>query len=218
MQVDILDKRNDIGLIYSDASIIDNKGKTLFRKSDHFKKRDGNVFEELLLEYDFINWQTVILKRHLFNEVGYFEDYELVEDYDILLRFAEKNKFYGIDKVLASTHVHHTNTGPTRLELKNNISWILNKKIQELNEQIPMKEKWLNHSTIPHQNLYNPLKKHIIELKNRFTENIATLVWYNFTQGYLSKAMREFVISLFKKNFRTNYFIYFIMIKVFKKF
>ena len=72
-QLSILNDKKDIDLIYTNASIIDENGKTIHRQSDQFRKRSGNVFRELLLDEDFINFQTIIFYKSLLKKSGGFE-------------------------------------------------------------------------------------------------------------------------------------------------
>ena len=127
-QLSILNDKKDIDLIYTNASIIDENGKTIHRQSDQFRKRSGNVFRELLLDEDFINFQTIIFYKSLLKKSGGFLNYELVEDYDLLLKLSEKNYFYGVNEVLVKTRIHYNNTGPTRKIQDNDPIWRMRKK------------------------------------------------------------------------------------------
>jgi glycosyltransferase involved in cell wall biosynthesis len=105
-QIQLLESNDEIGLVYSDIISFSEKGKE--RRSFEFKKPyRGNVFSELLRE-NFINTQTVLIKREAFDSLNMFFDGRLIMsgDYDAYLRISNKWGIDSVDKPLARYRVH----------------------------------------------------------------------------------------------------------------
>jgi glycosyltransferase involved in cell wall biosynthesis len=97
----IFNEDKNIGMIYSDAIIIgnylDNK-----KSSEISKPYYGNVYKKLLLN-NFITTSTVVVKKEVFLNRGFFNESSLLrnfEDYDMWLRIAKKYKIGYIPEVL----------------------------------------------------------------------------------------------------------------------
>ena len=95
--VKAINEKPNVQLIYTDEDKIDEKGR---RYDPHFKS-DWNP--DMLLSQNYISHLTVI-RRSLLKEVGYLRTgYEGVQDYDLLLRVAERiseNEVVHIEKIL----------------------------------------------------------------------------------------------------------------------
>jgi glycosyltransferase involved in cell wall biosynthesis len=105
-QVRLLESDNEIGLVYSDVISFNEKGKE--RRSFEFKKPyRGNIFSELLFE-NFINTQTVLIRKEVFDSLNTAFDGRLIMsgDYDAYLRISYKWKVDYVDKPLARYRVH----------------------------------------------------------------------------------------------------------------
>lgn len=110
-QIGFLELNEDVALIYSDSSIIDEEGvlkkNTYLWGNQQFYR--GNIFEKLLLA-DFIPLLTVVLRKKILDEVGLFNTkYKIAEDYDLFLKVAESNKIDFIDQPLSMYRIHSFN-------------------------------------------------------------------------------------------------------------
>ncbi len=105
-QIQLLESDEKIGLVYSDIISFSEKGKE--RRSFEFKKPyRGNVFSELLRE-NFINTQTVLIRREVLDSLNTPFDGRLIMsgDYDAFLRISYKWEIDYVDKPLARYRVH----------------------------------------------------------------------------------------------------------------
>ena len=110
-KIRVLDDNPHIGWVYSDWQYINEKGQTLEKGSDKFKykhkKLSGKIFEELLRNRNFIDTGTVVIRRIVLNDVGFFDPMILSqEEYDLWLRIAVKYSVSYIDEPLLRSTVH----------------------------------------------------------------------------------------------------------------
>ena len=105
-QIPLLERDDKIGLVYSDAFVFNEKRKQK-RQFEILKPYRDNVFSELLL-HNFINTQTVVIRREAFDHMGEPFDGRLIMsgDYDAYLRISYKWKVDYVDKPLARYRVH----------------------------------------------------------------------------------------------------------------
>jgi alpha-1,3-rhamnosyltransferase len=112
-QVGRLESRPELGLICGDACIIEGTSKTDRRilgnrGMKYFRSPD--MYRELLL-HDFIINMTVMYRRERLVEVGGFdENIPWIEDWDAVLRVAERYPIDYIDAPLGYYRLHPTNT------------------------------------------------------------------------------------------------------------
>jgi glycosyltransferase involved in cell wall biosynthesis len=99
--------------IHSDSTIIDGQGNPTgerFSSLHQSKKRSGSLFHELCIA-NFINIQTVLLRRQCVNDVGLFEeDIKYVEDWIYWVKVANRFNFFYIDEPLGRYRVHEGST------------------------------------------------------------------------------------------------------------
>ena len=113
-QVGILENAaSDVGLVYSDAYIIDKHGKKYFSKFIQWHRQfidipQGDVFETLL-NGNFIPVMTTLIKKECFNKCGYYDENLIYEDYDMLLRIAKEYKFIFSDYISTEYRMHDNN-------------------------------------------------------------------------------------------------------------
>lgn len=110
-EVKIMDKFEDIGLVYSDSFIIDGVGarkkKTLF---GYVKPYRSFVFDKLL-ERNFIIGNTVVIRKRIFEDIGLFNPtYPIGAEYDLFLRLAQRYKIDFINEPLAEYRAHGENS------------------------------------------------------------------------------------------------------------
>ncbi len=105
-QIPLLERDNEIGLVYSDAFLFNEKGKEK-RAFELRKPSRGNIFSELLL-CNFINTQTVVIRREAFDSMDHWFDGRLIlaGDYDTYLRISYRWRVDYVDRPLARYRVH----------------------------------------------------------------------------------------------------------------
>ena len=105
-QVPLLEKDEKVGLVYSDAILFNQKGKEK-RQFEITKPCSGDIFSELLLS-NFINTQTVVIRRKVFDNPDYWFDSSLTwaGDFDFYLRICYKWRVDYVDRPLAKYRVH----------------------------------------------------------------------------------------------------------------
>jgi glycosyltransferase involved in cell wall biosynthesis len=114
-QLELLEKHPGHDVAYCDAAIINGSGIEIGERfSDQFcvpGNGSGRLFEELCTR-NFVNMQTVILRRECIEDSGYFdESIKWVEDWWYWLRTSYRHSFVYADEVLAKYRVHQKSTG-----------------------------------------------------------------------------------------------------------
>jgi glycosyltransferase involved in cell wall biosynthesis len=105
-QISMLESNCEIGLVYGDALLFNEKGE----KRRHFEivtPHRGNIFTELLL-CNFICTQTAVIRKDAFESMDTLFDGRLIMsgDYDAFLRVSYRWKVDYIDKPLAIVRIH----------------------------------------------------------------------------------------------------------------
>ena len=147
-QIPLLEEDDEVGLVYSDIILFNEKGKE--RRSFEFKKPyRGNIFSELLLE-NFVNTQTVLIRKEAFDSLDIFFDGRLIMsgDYDAYLRISYSWKVDYVDRPLDRYRVH-----------RNSMSWRDGRKLV----------------TVEIDLMIDNLKKAVNELEKNYSEEIRLL-------------------------------------------
>jgi len=112
-------KRNNIGLVYSDAFHWLNGEKDIDRVFRKVKPFRGKVFGQLLENF-FILCQSVVIRKSLLDQMEYVFDpeMEMCEEWDLFLRLALITDFDYIDEPLVRWRLHANNDTLLRPELK----------------------------------------------------------------------------------------------------
>jgi hypothetical protein len=118
VQVSLLQKNSSYDVTYSDVTIIDENGRpAAWRFSDEFprpKNASGNLFS-ILLRRNFINTQTVLMRRECLATAGYFDEkIKWVEDWWYWINISRRHKFLYSERPLARYRVHPRSTGLTQ--------------------------------------------------------------------------------------------------------
>ena len=101
LQMEKIAKDSKIGLVYARCLA---KGSVRDIIIPYQDGKEGFIFKELFLSYNFIPNSTVLIKREVIREVGNFEEdirLKAAEDFDLWLRIAQRYKIGFVDKVLA---------------------------------------------------------------------------------------------------------------------
>lgn len=97
-EVNILEAHGKEGIAYSYRQVVDENGKLLSLVKD-YKERyiSGNIFYQLITDTDsfaFVQRDYVFPKKYIANVGGYRESESYYEDFDLLLRLAERYPMY----------------------------------------------------------------------------------------------------------------------------
>lgn len=104
-QVKIFDKYPDVGLVYTNVSVIDENDNKLFEiYTNTFCEL--NKPEELLLKCYIMTVSSAMVRRTLFEEIGLFRADIQSADHDMWLRMIERTRFFYLPKCLASHRKH----------------------------------------------------------------------------------------------------------------
>jgi len=102
-----------LDLVYTNALFIDKNReslKRLYATEDEMKLPSRDIFLQLVLR-NFIPISSVVAKRHVFSNIGLFNnDFQSSEDTEWLLRVAHEYKLCGINNVLIQYRIHSANS------------------------------------------------------------------------------------------------------------
>jgi len=112
LQVRYLDEHPDVGLVFTDYVIFEEKGSKNKTEIGNIILSKKDLTFKRLLYFNFIPNLTVMIRKSCFDNVGLFdESRELIggEDYDMWLRISMKYKLGHISKILAKYRQHPGN-------------------------------------------------------------------------------------------------------------
>ena len=115
VQLDLLKKNQDYDVAYCDTWIIDENGLPGGRRfHDQFpppKRRSGWMFRELIRR-NFINMQSVLMRRKCIEQAGFFDEtIKWVEDWWYWIGVSRQHRFLYSREPLARYRVHSRSTG-----------------------------------------------------------------------------------------------------------
>lgn len=176
-QLELLEKKPQIALVFSDCYIIDSAGNILKRSFDKGRPPRGEVFNELLME-NFIPIPTVVIRKKVFERIGGFDArFGIAADYHLTLRVAESFTIDFIDIPLAKYRIHQSN---------------MSRSVDiGVYEELEIVDYWLNK---------RPELE--IALKKKLKQRIATIYYrlgcFHLCNNQMDKARQEFlkVLSL----------------------
>lgn len=107
-QLPLFESRSEVGLVYANISVcIGENGKEVWlghNRESTFKR--GRVLRELYM-VQFIPSPTPVIRRRVFDEVGYFDETaKAADDYDMWLRIANRYEFDFVPELLAVYRLH----------------------------------------------------------------------------------------------------------------
>ena len=106
-QIELYKKDQNCSLIYSNCNIYDERKKTekVFVKN---KLPQGNITQELLNNYR-VGLLTILVKKEVFINNAFNPNYNIIGDFDFVLKLSLNSKFAGVDKPLARYRRHNKN-------------------------------------------------------------------------------------------------------------
>jgi len=122
-QVAIMESQSDdVGVIYSDALQIDDRGrtlpKTLIASSRNLPKMPEGKILGSLLEGNFIGGQTTLVRRSCYDRVGMYDEDLPWEDWDMWMRIARHYSFVYSPDPSAKYRIHgksYSHSDPIRM-------------------------------------------------------------------------------------------------------
>lgn len=184
VQYDFFQKHPESKICYTDSVWI--RHKKCVNPPRNYLPRGGWIWNELL-SCCFMGASTVMLRRDLCNEIGFFDEtLPVCEDYDFWLRIAQKHPIDFIDKALVKKRMGEWNQlstaywGMDRFRISS-LEKILNSNC--LNpEQIKKAKKAINEKSYI-------LAKGCWKHKRYFYSTKYTLKWLRHALGYYNKKM-----------------------------
>jgi glycosyltransferase involved in cell wall biosynthesis len=140
-QVPVFVEFPEIDLVYSDYAMLNENGGMDLNKTELRVGHRCNAFNPIFFHKLTIPWPTIIMKKSAVDNVGGFANYKSVEDFDVLLKMAEKGLFYYVDEILALYRVHPNQLSANFELTKNEIFQVYN--FWELN--------WSNNGSLNEQ-------------------------------------------------------------------
>lgn len=139
MQLEFMEKNKNVGMVFSDAWFLRFNTKTDIKWSDHkhgINKYFQNCIQNtnmytLLLTHAIIPAVTVMIRKTVLEEVGFFDDSLLYEDKDMWLRIARVYPIAYIDRPLALYRLHNNN-------ISNNSLFMIRGLIQTTSKHLKM--------------------------------------------------------------------------------
>lgn len=108
-QVALLESDPGIGLVFSDAYIVDANNKEIGRFFDLHAPHRGRVVDQLIRD-NFIPCLTAVMRKNRLSAAGEFRtDLALAEEYDYFLRFSLLTDFDYVARPLARYRLHPDN-------------------------------------------------------------------------------------------------------------
>lgn len=111
-QIDFIKDHED-KIVWSEGQIINGEGTPTGQVMTQLlfspKKKDGNLFQELLQE-DFIFGQSTLLKTEYAQETAFNENFRYVNDHLFFVALSRKHEFVFIPEPLAKYRLHGRNT------------------------------------------------------------------------------------------------------------
>jgi len=108
-QIELFEKSNssNLGFVGCNAVIIDKKNK---KEWGYKIPRCNNVFRELLINNFIFTSSSVVVKKEVFNKIGFFdENIKVGEDWDMWMRIAREYDFDFVSEPLFKYYLHNSN-------------------------------------------------------------------------------------------------------------
>ena len=120
-----LEQHNDCAMVY--ANHITNSN--IIKLNSKVKHRSGLIYNDLLFRKFSISTPTSVIRKSVFDNVGFFDENLFIEDFDMWLRIAKNHKIGFINDYLVLYRVGNTNS------LSNNYSKMETSQIKIIDKQ-----------------------------------------------------------------------------------
>ncbi len=108
LQVEVLEEKPRIGMVYSNQSIMANDFHQEKQKYPPGILRSGFIFKDLLLRKYYCSTPTILVRRTVLDDVGLLDEslMNALEDWELTLRISKKYEVYCVDKPLVRRRLH----------------------------------------------------------------------------------------------------------------
>lgn len=204
-----LEENSEISMVYSDMYLVNRQGDILHKwlqTKNNFC--EGYIYNQLIKE-NFIIPSSVVIRRRLLDEVGYFdENITYAEDYDLWLRIAEKNKIGLVNHPLVKWRQHDKNMSKNFEKCSKYLIKVFNKQIQK---NISEKSNSLLRERLRilffDVGLYSLEALKLKEARDNFSSSLKIKFSFKILIYFLSSFIPCFIIKQIKiiKRFSTNW-------------
>ena len=123
-------KDNSVGLVYSNCNLFyeDSKKIKLFKKK---RLNSGYITKQLFKSYD-VGILTILIRKSAYNDIlGFNNKYNIIGDFDLVIRLSSNWKFQCVQEPLAYYRIHSQNfsSNSGSLEIDELEDWLLDKNI-----------------------------------------------------------------------------------------
>ena len=118
IQVEYLEKHDEIGMVYSNGCAVDAKGRVIYQiyDSHHIEMSDPNL---ILLDCYILLPLSSLVRKSVYERVGRFnEDFRAAQDHDMVLRIAEVTKLAYLPKILFYYRRHNESISSTNQRIR----------------------------------------------------------------------------------------------------
>ena len=113
-QILLFSNNKDLKMVYSNCFILKEKKQSIFTKHN---LPNGNITQQLLNHYQ-IPILTVLIKKNIFDEKLFNNNYEIIGDFDFFLKLSLKNFINSINEPLAYYRIHDLNTSLKKIHIQ----------------------------------------------------------------------------------------------------
>ena len=114
-QVAIINRNRFIKVLYSNFYVYDQKKKIKFVKHKS-KLPSGNISHNLIKNYR-VGILTLLLKKKIFEKYKFNTSFNIIGDFDLIMRLSLKYKIYVIQEPLATYRIHYNNFSSERYDI-----------------------------------------------------------------------------------------------------
>lgn len=113
-QIRLFESQRNLGFVGCDILIINERGERKELKEYKIPKYSPKIFFERLLERNFLlTSSSIMVKKEIFNEIGFFdENLKVADDWDMWLRISKKFPFDFVSKFLIKYYIHQKSITP----------------------------------------------------------------------------------------------------------
>ena len=106
-QINAINQNKLIEIIYSNFNILKQK-KGIKYQGFNYELPSGKITRDLINTYT-IGIATVLIKKKLFDKFKFNETYDIIGDFDLMIKLSLNNKIHVIQKPLATYRIHGSN-------------------------------------------------------------------------------------------------------------
>ena len=129
-QINLINKNELIEIIYSNFNMLKQKKKIKYKRFN-YELPSGKITRDLINNYS-IGILTVLIKKKLFDKFKFNETYDIIGDFDLMIKLSLNNNIYVIQKPLATYRIHESNLSTKNHKLYSSElkKWILKNEIK----------------------------------------------------------------------------------------